>query len=385
MAQGVPIDLASMLPMADEVEAPAPPPTAVESSMHFAYLVGGVVVVALVAENYKKLRALPARAARFDKKQVGIWAVFLALLTTGYIYQPEADDPSVAITFGAGVQLFTFLLLWVMPRKKATYYLQPTGDSPEFALLSVLALSLRLSSTLRWQGYLPSDATGDGCYQALEGLAALIAMRGLLDQGLTPRQCARGLAAIVGCAVVGSVCYGDLDKRPLWDRVYATSMYTEVVAWGFLAGSMFRAGPERTLKPGFLVPAIAHAVLRACFWFVAMDEMIPTNHVKLLMPYFPMVVVTAHFLLAALLGVLGLVILCAPEEDLPSSMVDARKVAPADNRSPLSSLLASARKSAGADGVMMPVRAVFEDGKLRVEYGPNSSFEYGFSSKAAVE
>ena len=40
----------------------------------------------------------------------------------------------------------------------------------------------------------------------------------------------------------------------------------EVVAWGFLAGSMFRAGAERTLRPGFLVPAIAHAVLRACFW-----------------------------------------------------------------------------------------------------------------------
>merc|ERR1719389_3917 len=91
---------------------------------------------------------------------------------------------------------------------------------------------------------------------------------------------------------------------------------------------MFRAGPERTLRPGFLVPAIAHAALRACFWFIAMDEMVPTDNVRLLMAYFPTVVVALHFLLAGLLGVLGLVILCAPEEDLPSSLTDARKVAP---------------------------------------------------------
>ena len=29
-----------------------------------------------------------------------------------------------------------------------------------------VALALRLSSTTRFQGYLPTDATGDGCYQA---------------------------------------------------------------------------------------------------------------------------------------------------------------------------------------------------------------------------
>ena len=36
-----------------------------------------------------------------------------------------------------------------------------------------------------------------------------------------------------------------------------------------------------------------------------MDEMIPTDNVRLLMAYFPIVVVALHFLLAGLLGVGG--------------------------------------------------------------------------------
>jgi len=370
-----------MLPIADEVDPTEPPPTPAESGKRFAYLVAGLVVIALLAENFKHIRALPAKVTQ-DKKQVVAWALFLSLLYSGYVYQPESDDPSVVITFGAGVQLFTFVLLWVMPRKKAAYYLQPSGDSPEFALLMTTGLCLRLLSTCRYQGYLPTDATGDGCYQALEGLAMLIAIRGLMETGITPAQGMRSVATVLGCICFALVCYGDLDRRPVWDRVYAASIYIEVVSWAFIGTSLFRAGPERTIKPSFLVPAIVHATLRAVFWYIAQDEMNPKNPIRL-MAYFPMAIVGLHFMLASSLLVLGLVILCAPEETIPSSMVDANKVSPVDYKKggakgeePLLGMLASALSSAGNSASnLVPVRAVFEDGTLRVEYAATAGKE----------
>merc|ERR1719213_1154944 len=89
-----------------------------------------------------------------------------------------------------------------------------------------------------------------------------------------------------------------------------------------------------------------------------------------LMGYFPQVIVFLHFVLASALLVLGLLILCAPDTGLPE---DSRKVHPSRKEQsapePLLNMMASALTAAGSSASnLVPVRAVFEDGKLRVEY-----------------
>lgn len=363
------IDIAAGLPVGEEEIVPTSPPlTPAEQGKRFALLVAGVVVIVLLAENFQKIKSLPRKVTQ-DKPQVAAWATFFGLLYAGIVYQPEAEDPSILITFSAGIQLFTFILFWVMPRKKPEWYLQPTGDSAEFALLMAVALTTRLTSTCRFQGYLPSDATGDGCYQALEALSVFVAVRGLAVTGLTPRQGFKCIFTVALCALFSVVCAGDLNRRPIWDRIYATSTYVEVFAWVFAGASIYKAGPERTIKPMFLLPAIGQACCRAVFWYISLEELEPRHPIRL-QEWFPTVIVALHFLLAGSLAVLGLVILCAPEPTLDANM---KKTVPSDGQSdPLSGLLASALGAGKSADGLVPVRAIFENGKLRMEYASGS-------------
>merc|ERR550537_67997 len=165
----------------------------------FALLVARIVVIFLVAENFNKLRMIPSRLKQ-DKKILLAWALYFVLVYAGAIFQPKAEDPSILITFGAGTLLFSFVLLWVIPSK------DPRPPAPaEFPLIMITALACRLSSTTRFLGYLPTDATGDGCYQALEAVALLVACRGLCASGLTPAQ---GLRCVlpVALGVLFSLC-----------------------------------------------------------------------------------------------------------------------------------------------------------------------------------
>merc|ERR1719375_2491724 len=188
------------------------PSEAGAAGKRFALLVAGIVVIFLLAENFNKLRLIPSRLKQ-DKKTVLAWALYAGLVYTGAIFQPRAEDPSILITFGAGTLLFSFVLLWVIPSK------DPRPPAPaEFPLIMITALAFRLSSTTRFLGYLPTDATGDGCYQSLEALSCMLALRGLLAQGLTPRAGLRCVACVAVSVLLAVFCYGDLDRRPFWDR-----------------------------------------------------------------------------------------------------------------------------------------------------------------------
>jgi len=338
------------------------PPSAGAAGKRFALLVAGIVVIFLVVENFNKLRMIPSRLKQ-DKKMLLAWALYAGLVYTGAIYQPRAEDPSILITFGAGTLLFSFVLLWVVPSK------DPRPPAPaEFPLIMITALAFRLSSTTRFLGYLPTDSTGDGCYQALEAVALLVACRGLALVGVSLRQARNALVAVAACCALGYVCHGDLDQRPLWDRAYASSMFMEFMAWWFLAPLMLR---RRDDKPtSFLLPAAGQAAIRAVFWFLAADEMASARP-QHLMAFFPPAVVWMSIITALGLLLLTLTTFCEPGEILPSDM---RGVSPQGESKPepFAMIMQQAISFAGDHGMaspgLMPVRAVYEDGKLRVEY-----------------
>jgi hypothetical protein len=341
-----------------------------EAGKRFALLVAGIVVIFFVAENFQKIKAIP-KHVKPDKRTVAAWATFLILLYAGYIYQPEAEDPSVTITFGAGIQLFSMLLLYVMPRQTDAPIGTRTGDSAEFALLLALSMGLRLSSTCRFLGYLPTDATGDGCYQAMEALSMVLAFRGLLAMGLAPKQGMKCVASVAASMVLAVFCYGDLDRRPFWDRVYATSNYVEFAAYAFMSLSLLSAGSERTVPRQFLLPSMAQGYMRAGFWYLAMDEMIPQRPTKL-MEYFPTVLVIVMGVSAVQQTLVAMLIVCKPEGPLLPQTAEVKKSAEPFMEF-VSSVLGADGPASVAPPGLVPVRAVYEDGKLRVEYGPAAS------------
>lgn len=265
------------------------PTDPIDTGLQFALLITGILVITLIAENFYTFRGISRKVkdnlAR-DKATAVAWAVFASLMYAGFIYQPQAEDPSIVLTFGAGMQLFSFCLLWTLPRKPLT-----AVATTEFALLMATSFSLRLSSTCRFQGYLPTDATGDGCYQALEGMCLFLALYGLAGTGISLPQARNCVLTVMGSGLASVVCYGDLNRRLVWDRVYACSLYMEFMSWGFLICRALSA--KGHVAAGFLLPAIGSACCRSIFWIVAMEELRPLRPVWH-MDSFPAVIVGNH-------------------------------------------------------------------------------------------
>lgn len=300
--------------------------------------------------------------------EVGLWFIFVVFLLFGVAFQPEAEDPSIVISFGAAFQLFSLALFWLLPRKAS----QPgatngNGDSPAFAMLMMVVLCLRLSCTLRYQGYLPTDESGDGCYQLLEIMTLIISIRGLARTGLTTKEGLSAAAALTGSVLLALVCYGDLNRRPASDRAFAACIFMEVCAWAFLVYAIIRSGADRTISSGFLPPALAQACCRTYFWYLAAGEMEPLKP-KLLMDHFPQAIVAAHFAMCGLIGLATLLVCCPEKDTLVAPMQSAAE--------PLQSVVEDATGAfeMAKGGVeefakgLVPVRAVWENGTMKVEY-----------------
>jgi len=378
-----------------------PPTTALERleknpQLQFGLLVGVIVFVVLFLESFRKVKKAIGRAAQ-QKTQFVAWMLFLPFISLTFMCEPQHEDPSHLITFAAGTQLFALMLFWLLPRRPpvATHDAQPElgtpsaypGDSPEFALLMSMALAARVVVTTKYQGYLPTDATGDGCYQVIEALSVLAALRGLVRLGIYPKQALSALATAAGALFLAYECRGDLDANPLADMVWAASLYTEVMAWYFVLRNLLRAGPARRVDSGFLAPSCGQAVLRCIFWFLAAEEVSPQKPERA-MAFFPTAVLGAHLLMTGALLTVTLLVYCAvPADRLPSTLSEATEIAAKTGRTmtePLLDSVASAINAATGDlgegkeraqcknaawnSDMQPVRMVYEDGKVVMEY-----------------
>lgn len=270
--------------------------------VQFGFAVAGVAVLATLYEYAARWR----RGAKEQRDQYADMAtvfIFLLLVAAGYIHQPFGgkDEPSIMITAGAGMQLFAFVLLWLAPRSQGESK-KPRAPA-EFGLLMVCALLARVWCTMKYEGYLPSDQTGDGCIQTLEFLSMQVTVVGLARQEIGLAACRRGLAALAAAVLCGQVCYGSLDSRPWVDRTFAATQYAEVAAWLYMADHARRGKSSAT----FVLPSLVQAACRLYFWICAYPELgIQPGEVQVrLQPLFPYVLVAVQASLAALIGGIG--------------------------------------------------------------------------------
>jgi len=307
------------------------------------------------------------------------WALFLILGPIGYYFIPPLEDPSLGLTIGAWCQLLAVSIYWLIPR------VGMRGDSPDFCLLFICALCLRLTMTCKYQGYLPGDETGDGPYQLLEILTLLVAFRGLARTGLKTKHVAAVSVLLAVTAVLACQCYGDMNRRVVADRIYAASIYAEALAWFLLARTIIMSGKTRDMHGSFMLPMVASGALRAHFWWMAYPEMTAANPIRY-MAVFPEALIVVHTVMTVLAAVAGLYILnAAYAAKSEANNVPAQQVAMStpfvqagQMGAPVSSAfvpsiagLSSLPAPAGSGAkCFAPSSATFENGILQIQYVP---------------
>jgi hypothetical protein len=231
------------------------------------------------------------------------WGIFLILTAAGHVHTP--DDPSILITVGAAMQLLAFGV-WMAPQKnKSSVSRMPV----EFGILMSLALAIRISVTVVFDGYLPNDQTGDGCIQMLEIVALLIIMYGLQremrESDWAPKTVTvRTLMTMGVCGVLAFFCFGDLDLNEInglrADEEYAFTIYMELASWIFMLFWM-KAEKRDGVNSMFLLPSAIQAFSRAVYWYAAFSETAVINPIRL-QKYFNLVLVFVHAAIALICG-----------------------------------------------------------------------------------
>lgn len=169
-----------------------------------------------------------------------------------------------------------------------------TGISARALFLDGLAVSLRLSSTLFWQGYLPNDASGDYVYQAAD-LCALTLVFVLLCSVAISRRNAPYLSVapesadddmciwpmIVGAFILAALLHGDMDDEPYADTLWMAGLFVSVVAvlpqYWMIAKS---SGQVQVLTAHYIAAAAIDRMLSGMFMvyvrkYITCDPWIP--------------------------------------------------------------------------------------------------------------
>lgn len=251
------------------------------------------------------------------------WGIFLIMGVAGHVHKPE--DPSILISAGAGMELLGFSLFYLAPRRQGVPEDQPRAPD-DFGILMAMALAVRIVCTTGWSGYLPVDATGDGCLQLMETITLYIAIRGVFraDGGgykwskvdaVTRR---RVLFLGTLCFLGGQLVFGDLNRNCGADEAYAMSLYLELAAWSRFLVFAWRTH-EGINAMGFL-PACVQAMCRAYFWYAAYGEA-EVRQPRRLQILFPPVLLGTHLLMVAVCAILSSICIHEFTPELPHRLI----------------------------------------------------------------
>jgi hypothetical protein len=112
-----------------------------------------------------------------------------------------------------------------------------TGVSARALILDGIAVSLRLASTLFFEGYLPNDKSGDHVYQCAD-ICSLLLIVFLLRSVLvtyrgTYQEAEDDISLgpfVLTALMLGALLHGDMDDHPLFDTFWMAGLFLSVVA-----------------------------------------------------------------------------------------------------------------------------------------------------------
>jgi len=287
-----------------------------DEGVQFGAMMAGVFILIFVIEYFRLITGKKKELAEEKYANAATWSIFLILTAAGHVHKP--NDPSILITAGEGMQLFAMFLIWIAPRRGQDS--NAPRASVEFGMLTAFSLTLRLWCTMKFNGYLPVDRTGDGCIQFIEAASLFLTVYGLGRIEMSGLAAARSMTAILASIVLATVCYGNLDRNTLADRLYAASVYSELFSWLFMYKFIKGKGKDGVSSMAFL-PSFVQSACKGYFWFAALDETLVKKPV-LLQGIFNSVLVADYAFICVLLMVMStMVIKVVPKIDLIPSLL----------------------------------------------------------------
>jgi len=241
---------------------------AVTTSKPVVFHLTGVLSDALKSPAMKVALPVPVIAA---------YIICASAATTVYFAFAHREFSSI-LTLAAIVHCFGIMLLCfqAMSRRGAL------GISVGSLTLEGVSLALRLASTTQFQGYLPSDQTGDLLYQCIDVFTLLLLVLLVWRVSSVRRDDAEHdgekdsfhvWPIVVVALVLAAFLHGDMDNNPIFDTLWMAGLYTGVVAqlpqlWMI----MQTEGCVDALTSHYIVATGLSVILSGTFMFAARED-----------------------------------------------------------------------------------------------------------------
>jgi len=235
----------------------------------------------------------------------GTLAVYLGAFAMGALVCQSFHDLGLStfITLAMAIQCFAFTCL----RLKIAQTKSVAGISGRSLMLQAMSCALRLCSTTWLNGYVPVDGTGDWLYQLLDVCAFLVVLQLLYCVFKSHRSMYQEehdtfnveLMAL-GCFVLAVLVHPDLNNRPVFDTLWTTALYIDVVAMMPQLKLMTKIrGEVEALTSHYVGATALSRLVSLIFWYHGFVELAPLDGSFNLAGW---AIIAAHVLQVLLLG-----------------------------------------------------------------------------------
>merc|ERR1719359_913768 len=210
-------------------------------------------------------------------------AVYLGAFACGALVWQSFHDLGLStfITLAVAIQCFAFTCL----RLKIAQTRSVAGISGRTLMLQATSCALRLCSTTWLNGYIPVDGTGDWLYQALDAFGVVILLNIIYCIFKTHRSTYQEHDNTIKVEYIGLCCFvlavlvhPDLNNRPVFDTLWTTALYIDVVAMApqLVLISKIR-GEIEALTAHFVSATALSRLTSLIFWYHGFAELAPLD------------------------------------------------------------------------------------------------------------
>lgn len=186
---------------------------------------------------------------------------------------------SAMLTLSAAVQCLGFCLLRMKVRKQRNV----SGISSRALQLYVVTYLARLNSTLRYNGYLPVDRSGDWVYQTCDVAALLLVLSLLFDIHKThvnsyerDQDSCDIFWFLIAAVIIAIFVHPELNNNKVPDVTWTFALYVESIAMVPQLYMMTKTGGEvETLASHYIACIFFARVLMLSFWWSSYVELQP--------------------------------------------------------------------------------------------------------------
>lgn len=217
--------------------------------------------------------------SKVDAEALTIYLLFLS--ACGLVVQMfDGVGLSTLPTLSVSLQILALGFLW----SKIQQTRNASGISAKTLILQGMVNGLRLCSTTWLKGYIPADETGDWLYQAMDAVTLLLCLK--LTYIVTRKHRLTYEAdldsfdikpVVVVCFFVAILVHPDLNDRILFDAIWATSLYIDVVAMMPQLWLMSKGGSVESLTGHYIAAVALSRGCSLCFWYYGYVELAPLD------------------------------------------------------------------------------------------------------------